>query len=176
MQEVSLIPLDSALIDAITHGASDIEASYGIRITNVMEWSADVARQTAPLFARLPRSWPWGGYLAASSSSGDGPESSTRRQVVGTCAFKDGPNAEGVVEIAYFIYPPYEGRGIATAMARALIAIARSQPNAPQVIAHTLPERNASTRVLEKSGLRFAGEVIDPEDGRVWRWELDRGE
>ncbi len=176
MQEVKLIPLDTALIDAITRGASEIETAHGIRIANVMEWSVEVARQTAPLFERLPPAWPWGSYLAASSVSHDGPASLAQPQVVGVCAFKDHPNADGIVEIAYFTYPPYEERGIATAMARALIAIARSQPNAPQVIAHTLPERNASTRVLEKNGLRFAGEVMDPEDGRVWRWELDRSE
>lgn len=176
MQEVRLIPLDAALIDAIIRGAPDIETEYGIRIANVMEWSVDVARQTAPLYTRLPRSWPWGSYLAVTSTSREGASASvsTGRQVVGVCAFKDSPNAAGEVEIAYFTYPPYERRGIATAMARELIVIARSQLNAPQVIAHTLPERNASTRVLERNGLRFTGEVMDPEDGRVWRWELDR--
>jgi hypothetical protein len=39
------------------------------------------------------------------------------------------------------------------------------------VIAHTLPEENASTRALRGNGFAHAGEVIDPEDGRVWRWE-----
>jgi RimJ/RimL family protein N-acetyltransferase len=37
--------------------------------------------------------------------------------------------------------------------------------------AHTMPEQNASTRVLEKCGFRWLGEVVDPEDGAVWRWE-----
>jgi RimJ/RimL family protein N-acetyltransferase len=39
------------------------------------------------------------------------------------------------------------------------------------VIAHTLPEENASNRALRRNGFRLAGEVEDPEDGRVWRWE-----
>jgi RimJ/RimL family protein N-acetyltransferase len=43
-----------------------------------------------------------------------------------------------------------------------------------RAIAHTLPEANASGRVLAKCGLRFVGEVIDPEDGSVWRWERQR--
>jgi RimJ/RimL family protein N-acetyltransferase len=30
---------------------------------------------------------------------------------------------------------------------------------------------NASARVLAKCGFRRVGEVIDPEDGLVWRWE-----
>ena len=38
---------------------------------------------------------------------------------------------------------------------------------------HTLPEPNASTRILEKTGFKRAGETIDPESGPVWRWERD---
>jgi ribosomal-protein-alanine N-acetyltransferase len=40
------------------------------------------------------------------------------------------------------------------------------------VRAHTLPEVNASTRVLLKCGFRHVGTVVDPDDGPVWRWEL----
>jgi len=38
---------------------------------------------------------------------------------------------------------------------------------------HTLPERNASTRILEKVGFERLGEIIDPEDGVIWRWERE---
>jgi len=44
------------------------------------------------------------------------------------------------------------------------------------VRAHTLPEANASTRVLTKCGFQRIGEVIDPEDGLVWRWERNNEE
>ncbi len=40
-------------------------------------------------------------------------------------------------------------------------------------LAHTCPEPNASTRVLTKCGFRRVGEVMDPDDGLVWRWEKD---
>lgn len=50
-------------------------------------------------------------------------------------------------------------------------AIAHAQIRAFR--AHTLPEVNASTRVLEKCGFRHAAEIHDPVDGPVWRWELD---
>ena len=36
---------------------------------------------------------------------------------------------------------------------------------------HTLPTPNASTRVLLKCGFQRKGEIVDPEDGLVWRWE-----
>ncbi len=77
-----------------------------------------------------------------------------------------------MVEIAYFTYPDFESRGHATAMAAELIALALSSDEVAGVIAHTLPEKNASTRVLEKNGMKLVGEVHDPEDGPVWRWEF----
>ena len=67
-------------------------------------------------------------------------------------------------------FPAFEGRGHASAMAAALFEIARAA-GAPLVIAHTLPEENASTRALRRNSFIFAGETIDPEDGLVWRWE-----
>ena len=108
----------------------------------------------------------WGGYYAVDEAT---------REVVGSCAFKSPPTAEGAVEIAYFTYPDFEGRGYATGMARKLIALARGSPAVRRVIAHTLPEANASTRVLSKAGMTFMGEVLDSEDGRVWRWEVQIG-
>jgi len=59
----------------------------------------------------------------------------------------------------------------ATEVARALVAYAMQDGLASTIRAHTMPERNASSRVLEKCGFRWLGEVIDPEDGAVWRWE-----
>jgi hypothetical protein len=37
------------------------------------------------------------------------------------------------------------------------------------------PERNASVRILEKLGFAHLGQVVDPEDGPVWRWERAPG-
>ena len=45
---------------------------------------------------------PWAGYLAEENGS-----------LVGTCAFKAPPDSRGV-EIAYFTFPQFEGRGVAT--------------------------------------------------------------
>lgn len=90
---------------------------------------------------------------------------------VGECGFKGPPDAEGVVEIAYGIDPAQQGRGYATEAAAALVAYAFTQPSVRLVRAHTLPEANASTRVLTKCGFVHMGEVVDPEDGLVWRWE-----
>lgn len=119
----------------------------------------EVLTQTVELLARVPRPDPWGSYLAH-----DGPSP------VGLCAFKAAPDADGEVEIAYMTFPAVEGRGYASAMAGALTRIAFGA-GIPLVVAHTLPEENASARALRRNGFIHAGETVDPEDGLVWRWE-----
>jgi [ribosomal protein S5]-alanine N-acetyltransferase len=89
---------------------------------------------------------------------------------VGTAGFK-GPPADGMVELAYGIEEALQGRGYATEAAEALSAWALKNDEVRIVRAHTRPAPNASTRVLEKCGFRWLGEVRDPEDGLVWRWE-----
>jgi RimJ/RimL family protein N-acetyltransferase len=120
---------------------------------------AGVAAQTVAILTERPRPAPWGCYLA---HAGDA--------IVGTCAFKAAPDAEGTVEIAYMTFPPHEGRGYATAMIDALLEIAR-RGGAAVVIAHTLPDWNASARALARNGFDQADAFDDPEDGPVWYWE-----
>jgi len=91
--------------------------------------------------------------------------------VVGSCAFKGPPAPDGSVEIAYAIDPGHRGRGYATEAAQGLTRFALEAGHASVVRAHTLPEPNASTRVLTACGFRCLGTVEDPEDGPVWRWE-----
>ena len=90
---------------------------------------------------------------------------------VGQCGFKGPPDADGVVEIAYAVNPECQGKGFATEAAEGIVGFAFQHPNVSLVRAHTLREENASTRVLTKCGFRHVGEVIDPDDGPVWRWE-----
>ena len=118
---------------------------------------ASVTEMTLKMYDERGFVPPWVGYFALA----DGV-------VVGICAFPAVPN-DGRVEIAYFTFPDFEGRGVATMMARELIAIAHAAGIA--VFAHTLPQRNASTTILERLGFVFAG-TDDHENGVLWRWEL----
>jgi RimJ/RimL family protein N-acetyltransferase len=93
---------------------------------------------------------------------------------LGGCAFKGPPTSDGAVEIAYGVDPDHQGKGYATEAAEALTQFAFNHDRVRVVIAHTLPKPSASTRVLTKSGFQCTGEVIDPEDGPVWRWEKRR--
>jgi RimJ/RimL family protein N-acetyltransferase len=95
-------------------------------------------------------------------------------EVVGRGGFKGPPTVEGVVEIAYGVSPEHEGKGYATEAAAALASYALGHKEVRTVCAHTLPEPNASGRVLTKCGFQRIGEVVDPEDGLVWRWERQR--
>ena len=98
----------------------------------------------------------------------------TDARVIGGAGYKGAPDADGMVEIAYGVVPPYEGKGYATEAAAALVSYAFDQESVRLLRAHTMPEPNASTHVLRKNGFHFVGDVIDPEDGPVWRWERTR--
>lgn len=90
---------------------------------------------------------------------------------VGTCAFKGPPNSDGAVEVAYGTEEEHRGRGFATEASAGLINLASGSDKVRLICAHTRAENAASSRVLAKCGFKFVGEVIDPEDGLVNRWE-----
>ena len=93
-------------------------------------------------------------------------------ELVGWGGFK-GPPTGGRVEIGYEIAEARQGRGLATAAARAMVAEAFADPGVAEVVAHTLPEHNASNAVLEKLGFRHDGEEQEDEQ-TVWRFTVLR--
>jgi len=91
-------------------------------------------------------------------------------ELIGWGGFKGAP-ADGVVELGYEIAASHWGRGYATAVTRAMVAEAFAIADVSSVIAHTLREKNASNRVLEKVGFVFDRTVLD-DDEAVWRYTL----
>ena len=91
--------------------------------------------------------------------------------VIGSCGYKGPPDADGIVEIAYGVNPDQRERGYAKEAAAAMVAFALGS-GAKRIWAHTKPETGASAGVLSAVGFQRVGEVVDPEDGLVWRWEL----
>ncbi len=132
---------------------------------------ADRAEVSPDWVARVrstPPGDPWAlSYTAVERASGS---------AVGSCAFKGPPDASGAVEVAYGIDPAYRGRGFATEATGALAGFAFASGLVRLVRAHTRPDNPASIRVLEKCGVSRIGEVMDPEDGLVWRWERTHAE
>ena len=158
-----LIPLDIAAIAAILDDLDQFQERLGVSAETNRSLIVEVARQTGAMLQVSGAQAPWCGYLVVNEAT---------RMFIGTCGFKGGPDSGGAVEIVYFTFPESEHRGYATRMARSLTDIARKSGAARRVIAHTQPGKGASTRVLEKIGMSLTGEVVHPEDGRVWRWEM----
>jgi RimJ/RimL family protein N-acetyltransferase len=128
--------------------------------------AADKAQLSADWLARLRASTspdPWvHGFSMVQLDTGI---------TVGQCSFKGPPDTDGVVEIAYAVASDQESNGYATEAARALVAYAFSIDQVTRVRAHTLPASNASKRVLAKCGFQYVGDINDPEDGLVCRFE-----
>lgn len=119
------------------------------------KWLARIRESTTP----DPWTYGFGVFERASGSD------------VGHAGFKDPPDAAGMVEIAYGIHPEYQRRGFATEAVAGLTAFALGDQRVSVVWAHTKPENIASVGVLEKNKFRRIGEVVDPDDGLVLRWE-----
>jgi [ribosomal protein S5]-alanine N-acetyltransferase len=96
--------------------------------------------------------------------------------LVGMGGYKGRADEAGMVEIGYAIVPAYRRRGLATEVARGLVDNAFAHAHVKRVEARTLAKRNASTRVLQRVGMRFAGVANDPDLGEVWRWSLQRAD
>lgn len=112
-----------------------------------------------------PDEMGWWTYLVVHSNDS---------HLIGTCGFKGAPTPDGSVEIGYEIADGYQGRGLATELGRALVDHAFGTKSVNRVLAHTLPEENASTRVLRKLGFVLIEQFTDPEDGTIWKWQLEQ--
>lgn len=146
------------VLQTIEEARAEVEAlSPADRVHVSADWLARLGALTSP------DPWTLGFSLVHRDSE----------TVVGSAGFTGPPTADGVVEISYGVNPDHQGKGYATEAAQALTTYAFQSGKVRRVRAHTRPEPNASTRVLTKCGFQRVGEVIDPEDGLVWRWEKE---
>jgi RimJ/RimL family protein N-acetyltransferase len=160
---IRLVPADLALMDAALAGDAPLAEALGHAVAPGWITFTEALGPTRDALAAGPGRARWGTRFFVTE---DPPE------LVGWGGFK-GPPTEGVVELGYEIAESRQGRGLATAATRAMVEEALADESVRAVIAHTLPERNASNRVLEKAGFVLDGEA--EEDGeRVWRFRLDR--
>jgi RimJ/RimL family protein N-acetyltransferase len=127
----------------------------------LLEVAKSVVASTVQMYERRGYVEPWVGYLAVEGGG-----------CVGACGFTSPPVGD-VAEIAYFTFPDFERRGIATRMVQRLISIAQECDPSVKMIAHTLTEENASNHILKKLGFAFTGTVDHPEDGKIWEWSYE---
>ena len=165
---LELLPQTPGHLRALLEGVENFEKSSGFKIAagiREMMTSDEVSAEYLAMLKSATAADPWTFGFAVLHTAD--------RLVIGCGGFKGPPNADGVVEIAYGIAPGYRGRGFATEAAQRLVSYALDSGLVRTIRAHTLPEPNASTHVLAKCGFRRIGEVTDPEDGLVWRWQYD---
>jgi RimJ/RimL family protein N-acetyltransferase len=158
---IRLVRADVRLLDAAIAGDDALAAALGHPVVPGWATFPEALRRTRDSLAADDT--PWGPRLFL---AGVPPE------LVGWGGFK-GPPRDGVVELGYEIAESHRDRGLATAAARAMVAEAFADDGVTTLIAHTLPEPNASTRVLEKVGFNFEAEARE-RDTPVWRFALNR--
>jgi RimJ/RimL family protein N-acetyltransferase len=167
MQRISLLSHTLDHLRALLEGADLYERRFNIKVAEGVRDFLVGPEVSAEFLERLSGpapADPWKDGFAVVHNADS--------IVIGFCSFTGPPSADEMVEIAYGIAPGYQNRGHATEAAQALIHYANASRRVRIIRAHTLPEPNASTRVLLKCGFTLVGEVTHAEDGIVWRWEL----
>lgn len=167
-KRLKLIPCDLPHFEAILNDEKQLESLLHVKLAD--EWLGFDAAQEAmrPSYEHLkshPEILGWWTYLFVHKPD---------QTLIGLGGFKGLVNDDGMVELGYAIAPVYRRRGLASEATRGMIKYAFAHPEVGRVDAHTLPEKNASTGVLEKVGMKFMGSVHDPQDGEVWHWSLSR--
>jgi RimJ/RimL family protein N-acetyltransferase len=165
-----LIPCELPHFEALLKDHNELAKVLRVTLTDDWLGFPDAEETMQPSYEYLkshPSVLGWWTYLFIHTAD---------HTLIGVGGFKGEPNAEGIVEIGYAIAPAYRGRGLATEAASGMLKYAFSHPEVSRVDAHTLPERNPSTRVLERVGMRYVGVVNDPEDGEVWHGRVRREE
>ncbi len=94
--------------------------------------------------------------------------------LVGTCGYTGPADAAGKVEIGYAVIPGAQRRGYATRAVQLLITRAFRDPRVNVVVAHTLAAAIASQRVLHGCGFVQTDSRIDPKEGEMLEFSLQR--
>lgn len=154
-----VVAVEPAHVEALLEGDAVFTARFGMPVAaGYLDFPEALPVLADALAAGMPPEW----YSHLIVDDAD--------TVVGFGGFK-GPPVNGVVEIGYSVAPAHRQRGHATAAVDQWVALARERGVAI-VCAHTLPEPNASNRLLARSGFEMTGVMVDAEIGDVWRWEL----
>ncbi len=77
-------------------------------------------------------------------------------QLIGLCGFR---LHENMPELIYLLGKTHWGQGFATEAAQASLRYGFAELRFERIVAFTRPENTASQRVLQKLGMRFAGEA-----------------
>ncbi len=161
---LTVTPASKAHLQALLHDDGAYEREFGLRVpAGLIGFEGMLEHALVALDDGVePR---WSTHLFVHQAD---------RAVIGIGGFT-GPPEQGTVEIGYSVAPEYRGAGFATAAARRLVAAAEQSGDVRLVTAHTLAAAGPSTAILQRLGFVRVGEAVDPDEGAVWRWELELG-
>jgi len=162
---IHLIPCDLKIFECILKGDQHIAAHLNINVPNQWtEFGSPAFEYGNKKIQEDPSSSKWWTYLPIYKES---------NTLIGSCGFKGPPNDKGHVEIGYEVAKLYRNKGYASEMAKQLIHIATNDKEVKSIIAHTLADKNASVSILQKFNFILVEEINDPEDGLIWKWQLN---
>lgn len=151
------------MLDAALAGDAALADALGCAVVSGWASFAEALPPTRDALAADPDRARWGARFFIAGE----PE-----ELVGWGGFK-GPPDEGFVEIGYEIAADRRRRGLAGEAVAAMLVEAFADPGVEGVLAHTLPERNESNRLLERAGFVHFGDVEEHGE-TAWRFILGR--
>lgn len=122
----------------------------------------DITKQCVDFYKRVGFTPPWICYFIEENG-----------ELIGSGAFKGKP-VNHTVEIAYGTFEKHQQKGIGTKICKQLVELSLATDPSVRITARTMPEKNYSTKILEKNNFVLLGFVTDPEDGEVWEWEYKK--
>jgi ribosomal-protein-alanine N-acetyltransferase len=165
-KNLRLIPGTREILDKAISGNHELGQLLNVQIPpNWTEFGVEPLKYTLNLILKDKEEIGWVTYF---------PIHKQDNTLIGSCGYKGKPTEKGEVEIGYEIAPDYRKKGYATEITQGLISHAFADQRVKTIIAHTLPEENASTKILTKFKFIKVGEIHDPEDGNIWKWELKK--
>ena len=163
---VRLLAADAELMEAALAGDEALAAALGHSVVPGWVSFTEALAPARNALAADPSRAIWGTRLFLAGEPAE---------LVGWGGFK-GPPDEGFVEIGYEIAASRRRQGLASAAVAAMLAEAFADARVKGVLAHTLPERNPSNRLLENAGFVHAGTVqqFEEVEETAWRFILGR--
>ena len=164
---LKLIPCTREHLEILTSSETALAEHLGVSLADNWLLFPESVAYSIKMIDDDPQALIWGMHLIVHT---------TENKLIGCGGYRGAPDVDGMVEFGYSVAPSYENQGLATEAARGLIDHAFANNSVRMVDAHTLAERNASTKILQKCGLTKIAEKHDPEDGDIWHWRLRREE
>lgn len=165
-ERIRLVACNAAMLTALLSAKNAIGTLLNVAVPpRLSMYGKSPIRYTLEKVGADPASVAWWLYLSVYKPD---------NLLIGMCGYKGPPDEHGMVEIGYEIIKAYRRRGLGTDVARALIANAFADDRVAVVQAHTLAKENPSAKILRACGLTRLEEVTDPDDGLLWRWQLNR--